>query len=199
MIIVWKEADEMTNMRKDLMVWSDSLLEFHLPRWEELPNFDLYLDQVITLIESYLNNLFDEKKDSILTSAMVNNYVKLKLIPKAEKKRYSRVHIAYLIAITILKQVLTISEVKEGIEYQSNISGLKEAFNLFCEEQEAAIQAVAHHLRNGEGTLMLEGITLQNTAIKMATMSFAGKLVAEKMVHLQNSYNQNYMVEKETK
>jgi len=187
----------MTNMRKDLVLWSDSLMEFHLPRWEELPNFDLYLDQVITLIDSYLSKLFDEHKDSILTSAMVNNYVKLKLIPKAEKKRYSRVHIAYLIAITLLKQVLTISEVKEGIEYQANISGLKRAFNLFCEEQESAIQAVAHHLRNGEGTLMLEGITLQNTAIKMATMSFAGKLVAEKMVHLQNSYNDQMQVIKE--
>lgn len=180
----------MIAMRRDLIQWSNALMEFHLPRWEELPNFDLYLDQVITLIEGYLGNLFDEGKDSILTSAMVNNYVKLKLIPKAEKKRYNRVHIAYLIAITMLKQVLTISEVKEGIEYQASISGLKRAFNLFCEEQEASIQAVAHHLKDGEGTLMLEGITMQNTAIKMATMSFAGKLVAEKMVYLQKSYQQ---------
>lgn len=161
---------------------------FSSPRWEELPNFDLYLDQVITLIEGYLQNLFDEEKDTILTSAMINNYVKLKLIPKAEKKRYNRIHIAYLIAITILKQVLTISEVKEGIEYQAGINGLKEAFNLFCEEQEAAIKAVANHLKNQDSTFLLEGITVQNTAIKMATMSFAGKLVAEKILHLQNSY-----------
>ena len=56
---------------------------------EELPNFDLYLDQVITLIEGYLQNLFDEENDTILTAAMINNYVKLKLIPKAEKKRYN--------------------------------------------------------------------------------------------------------------
>ena len=163
-------------------------MEFRLPRWEELPSFDLYLDQVITLIEGYVHGLFEEEEGNIITSAMINNYVKLKLIPKAEKKRYHKVHLAYLIAITLLKQVLTIIEVKEGIEYQSNISGLKEAYNLFCDEQEAAIQAVAHHLKNGEGTLMLEGITLKNTAIKMATMSFAGKLVAEKMVHLQNQH-----------
>lgn len=176
----------MATIRKDLVLWSDSLLEFHLPLWEELPSFDLYLDQVITLIEGYISVLFMEG-ESVLTSAMVNNYVKLKLIPKAEKKRYNRVHIAYLIAITVLKQVLTISEVKAGIEYQAQISGLKQAFNLFCEEQEAAIQAVAHHLKQGEGTLVLDGITMQNTAIKMATMSFAGKLVAEKIVYLQNT------------
>ncbi|MEG0360791.1 MAG: DUF1836 domain-containing protein [Longicatena sp.] len=178
----------MTAIEKELATWSDSLLAFHLPRWEELPSFDLYMDQVITLLEGYLSIFFKSEQDSILTSAMINNYVKLKLIPKAEKKRYSRVHLAYLIAITMLKQVLTITEVKEGIEYQSNISGLKEAFNLFCEEQEVALRAVAHHLKNGKGTLMLEGITLQNTAIKMATMSFAGKLVAEKMVHLQKKF-----------
>ena len=104
-----KEGTHMSNLRKDLILWSDTLQDFHLPRWEELPNFDLYLDQVITLIEGYLQHLFDEENDTILTSAMINNYVKLKLIPKAEKKRYNRVHIAYLIAITILKQVLTIS------------------------------------------------------------------------------------------
>lgn len=172
-------------MRKDLEQWSNSLLCYHLPRWEELPDFDLYIDQVITLIGGYLHPLFDTEKESILTSAMINNYVKLKLIPKAEKKRYSRMHIAYLIAITILKQVLTISEVKEGIEYQANISGLKEAYNLFDQELETAVHMVAQHIHKAESVLTLEGITLQNTAIKMAAISFAGKLVAEKMVSLQ--------------
>ena len=72
--------------------------------------------------------------------------------------------------------------------HSSSINGLKEAFNLFCEEQEAAIKAVADHLKNQDSTFLLEGITVQNTAIKMAAMSFAGKLVAEKILHLQNSY-----------
>lgn len=174
----------MSNLKKELIVWSDSLLTFHLPRWEELPNFDLYMDQVITLIEGYLD-ILSTKKDSVLTSAMINNYVKLKLAPKAEKKRYNRMHLAYLIAITILKQVLTISEVKEGIEYQANINGLKDAYNLFCEELEISLYAVANQLKNGESVLALDGITLRNTAVKMATVSFACKLVAEKIVYLQ--------------
>ena len=59
----------MTQLKKDLMSWSDSLMEFHLPRWEELPNFDLYMDQVITLIEGYLYILSDGK-ENVLTSAM---------------------------------------------------------------------------------------------------------------------------------
>lgn len=178
----------MTQLKKNLIIWSDSLLAFHLPRWEELPNFDLYMDQVITLIEGYLYILSDGK-ESVLTSAMINNYVKLKLIPKAEKKRYNRQHMAYLIAITILKQVLTITEVKEGIEYQANISGLKEAYNQFCDELEISLQAVANQLKNGESTLELNGITLRNTAVKMASVSFSCKLVAEKIVYLQKEEN----------
>ena len=51
----------MTQLKKDLMSWSDSLMEFHLPRWEELPNFDLYMDQVITLIEGYTFYLMAKK------------------------------------------------------------------------------------------------------------------------------------------
>ena len=155
----------------------------------QLPAFDLYMDQVITLLETYLRPLLgDVREETILTSAMINNYVKLKLIPKAEKKRYSRMHLAYLIAITVLKQVLTISEVKRGIEYQANLSGLKEAYNLFCEELELALMAVAKHIQEGKGSLRLEGITLQNTAMKMAAMSLAGKLVARKILLLQDDY-----------
>lgn len=179
----------MSSMHEDLEQWSEGLLNFHLPQWEELPCFDLYIDQVITLIQGYLEPLFDVEKETILTSAMINNYAKLKLIPKAEKKRYSRMHIAYLISITILKQVLTITEVKEGIEYQAHVSGLKEAYNLFCVEIEASIKTVAKHIPKEEGVWQLEGVTMQNKAIKMATISFAGKLVAQKMVHLQNFYH----------
>jgi len=178
-----------TRLKEDLIIWSDSLTKFHLPRWEELPNFDLYMDQVITLIEGYLYILSDGK-ENVLTSAMINNYVKLKLIPKAEKKRYNKIHMAYLIAITVLKQVLTITKVKEGIEYQADISGLKEAYNMFCEELEISLKTVAHQLKNGEGNFPLGSIELRNTAMKLVTISFSSKLVAEKMVRLQNSYKE---------
>ena len=52
--------------------WSKQLLSFHLPRWEELPDIDLYMDQVITLIEKYVTVL-PKGGDKIITPAMVNN------------------------------------------------------------------------------------------------------------------------------
>ena len=94
----------------ELKRFAQNLLSYHLPRWEELPDFDIYMDQIIALIERYLN-ILDDGKERIITNSMINNYVKLKLIPKPNKKKYNKEHIAYLIAITLLKQILTISEV----------------------------------------------------------------------------------------
>ena len=72
----------------------EDLQRYHLPRWEELPDIELYMDQVITLIERYLAPLLeeaDEENNKIITSAMINNYVKLGIMPKPIKKRYERV------------------------------------------------------------------------------------------------------------
>ena len=71
------------------------MIAYRLPRWEDLPTFDIYMDQLITLVKQYLKDLFDEE-DVIITSSMINNYVKMELIPKPVKKRYNREHIAYL-------------------------------------------------------------------------------------------------------
>ena len=78
---------------EQLKIFAQHLSEYRLPRWEELPDFDIYMDQVITLIERYLN-ILDDGKQQLITSAMVNNYVKLKLIPKPNKKKYNKEHIA---------------------------------------------------------------------------------------------------------
>ena len=91
--------------------------KFHIPRWNELPNIDLYLDQVVNLINStlspyiFLNN--DTKKENIqvLTKTMINNYAKAKLFPSPHKKKYSKSHIILLILIYHIKTVLTINDI----------------------------------------------------------------------------------------
>lgn len=89
---------------EEMKAFCHQMMDYRLPRWSELPGFDIYMDQLITLVRQYLAPLFDEE-DAIITSSMINNYVKAGLIPKPEKKRYHAQHIASLIAITLLKQV----------------------------------------------------------------------------------------------
>lgn len=166
--------------------WAEKLLEYRLPRWEDLPDIDLYMDQVITIIEKYVT-VFPNDGTKIITPAMVNNYVKLGMMPKPEKKRYNRTHLAYLIAITILKQVLTITEVKDGILLQSNINGTKDAYNLFCTEQELALKNIAHKALLEPVADDNDTITKENLAVKMATTAFACKILTEKILELRQS------------
>ena len=53
--------------------------EFHIPRWEEIPDIDLYLDQTVTILEKYLESYVDED-EKIITKTMINNYVKQQLL-----------------------------------------------------------------------------------------------------------------------
>ena len=79
-----------------LCYWREFMQSFHLPTWEELPDLELYMDQVVSLVIRYVNlQPHSALKDSILTASAVNNYVRLKLIPPPVKKRYSRIHLAY--------------------------------------------------------------------------------------------------------
>ncbi|MFR5190450.1 MAG: DUF1836 domain-containing protein, partial [Clostridia bacterium] len=73
------------------------MANFHILRWEELPNIELYVDQVISLLDNTLSNyLSKEKKGHILTKTMINNYVKNKVILPTTNKRYNKEHMAYL-------------------------------------------------------------------------------------------------------
>ena len=62
-----------------LQQWMDEMQSYRLPRWEELPDIELYMDQVITLIERYLSPLVGQYDNKVITPAMINNYVKLNI------------------------------------------------------------------------------------------------------------------------
>ena len=111
------------------------------------------------------------------------------MIPKPVKKRYNRVHIAYLLAITLIKQVLTISQVKDGIDYQIAQLGPKGAFNMFCDEQENALRMIGTQVLEKQTEKVNEYLMSfhrDNVPIRLITLDFASRLVAKKMVTLSN-------------
>ena len=75
--------------------------------WEELPDLALYMDQIIAYMPRQLIH-FNQRED--LTSAMVNNYIKDGLVPRADGKRYGPVHLGYLTAVCALKKVLSVRD-----------------------------------------------------------------------------------------
>lgn len=79
---------------------------------EDIPNIDLYMDQVTTFMEEQLSSTKRHEEDKILTKTMINNYAKNKLLPPPEKKRYSREHLLMLIFIYYFKNILSISDIQ---------------------------------------------------------------------------------------
>lgn len=177
----------------------DGMKNYHLPRWEELPEIDLYMDQVLSFIEKYA--LFPISEDGQgITKSMINNYVKLGLMPKPIKKKYSKRHVAYLIAITTLKQVLTISEVKQACIQQIRRTGEREAYNLFCKEQERSIQYMIEKIFQKD--LSSENETHEfhpdDAVVRLATTAFAAKILAQKMIQFEElTWKENQMQEVE--
>lgn len=137
----------------------ETLLEYKLPTWEELPYIELYMDQVISILGNYLEIYYETiGSQKFITPSMINNYVKLKIIPSPVKKRYSRVHLAYLIIICTLKQTLDmatiqkiiplgITEEETGLIYNSFIKNQRKAFAYVTEN----VKLVANPILKNEG------------------------------------------------
>ena len=108
---------------------------FHCPRWEELPDLGLYMDQVLIVAEGALRPLFPNDP-VVLTPTMVNNYVKQQVLIPSEKKKYRREHLATLITITILKRVLSVAEIKFVLERLAQTADVAAGYDLFCTQLE---------------------------------------------------------------
>lgn len=107
-----------------------SIAEFHLPRFEEIPNVGLYLEQTTKYIAEYLAPL----QDGVITGSMISNYVKKGLVANPVKKQYNREQIAYLIFIAVAKSVLSMEDIRMLIHLQINTYTPQRAYDYFCEE-----------------------------------------------------------------
>ena len=110
----------------------ESIRVFSLPRYEEIPNVGLYLEQTSKYISEYTAQLGDFS----LTGSMISNYVKKGLVANPVKKQYSREQIAYLIFIAVSKSVLSMEDIRLMICLQKESYGPQKAYDYFCQELE---------------------------------------------------------------
>jgi hypothetical protein len=145
--------------------------------WEQLPDFALYMDQVLSYMDRQVIR-FDE--EDVLTAAMVNNYAKSGLIPRAEGKKYSRDHLAYLTAICVLKHVMSAKDmdflIQEELRGDRSIEG---GYKDFCASLDNALNITA-----GEMEERGENHSLADNAIHFALMSYAAGVASSRYVSL---------------
>lgn len=121
---------------------AETIRNFRMPRYSELPNMGLYIDQVLAYMDEVFRQMELSKSEKLLTSSMVNNYVKKGVLPVTIKKRYYREHIAYLVIVCIAKQVFTIDEISRMIKIQKSAYDIETAYNYICTELEIILKAV---------------------------------------------------------
>lgn len=104
---------------------------FTLPRYEELPDFPIFIEQVIMIVENRLSAFFfgDEK---IITKSMINNYVKSGLVRSPVKKKYERDQLAYIIVICLLKKSFNLDEIGLIINTVVNNISIDVSYDYFC-------------------------------------------------------------------
>lgn len=136
---------------------------------EDIPNIDLYMDQVTTFMDEKMRHATRlPNDDKILTKTMINNYAKNKLLPPPEKKKYSKEHMIMLIFIYYFKGILSIGDIQKlfhpltekyfGNEDGMNLSDLyDEVFKLESEQVEQLKRDVTHAFNRAEKTFTKEG------------------------------------------
>jgi DNA-binding transcriptional MerR regulator len=100
-------------------------------RPEDIPNIDLYMDQVTTFMNEQLAASKRYEDDKLLTKTMINNYAKNNLLPPPEKKKYSKEHVLTLIFIYYFKNILSISDIQSILNpITEKYFGNKDGFNM---------------------------------------------------------------------
>ena len=155
-----------------LIRWEHYLNNYKLPAWKELPNIGLYMDQVIALLGQYLDFIpVEDQKNKPVTPTTINNYVRLKVMPAPEKRKYYRIHIAYLIMIFTLKQGTSINGLQQLLPstteeeeirtfYTNYIERVQMVGNFFTAQTRDAVKGVLNPQETDEGTV--ENVIIQS-------------------------------------
>ena len=99
---------------KDLLAHLDTLDHIHV---EDIPQIDLYMDQVTTFMEKHLGDLKRYPEDKVLTKTMINNYAKNNLLPSPVKKKYNQEHILLLVFIYYFKNLMNFTDIETILSY----------------------------------------------------------------------------------
>lgn len=122
----------MTIDTKDILnsiLQSISRIDYVKP--EEIPNIELYMDQVTTFMENQLGSTRRYKEDKILTKTMINNYAKNNLLPPPVKKKYSKEHVLVMIFIYYFKNILSIKDIESLLKpLTDKYFGKNDGFNI---------------------------------------------------------------------
>ena len=128
---------------EELAELKQQLTEQRPDGWDRLPDIPLYMDQVVSYLSRQMISIGD---GDALTSAMINNYIKDGLVERANGKKYGQEHLAYLTAISALKQVMSVREMKVLTTVGQEMRSIDRQYEYFCNYLDQAMGDAAAHI-----------------------------------------------------
>ena len=173
--------------------WEQYLDRYRLPAWDDIPDIGLYMEQVVLVLQRWLDYLPPElKEEQFITAATINNYVRNKVMPMPVKKRYYRAHLAYLVMICSLKQGLSISLIQRLIPNNLPEDELHALYDTYVERHRAAIQYFGQQVRLAAAPILkhdassaLSGERTEDMIAASAVIGGFSRLLAEKLLLLE--------------
>ncbi len=176
---------------QSLSQWAEGASSFSFPDWERLPEIYLYMDQVLSYMDKQLELFERNPEDPLLTSSMVNNYVKAGVLPRPEQKKYSREHLTLLTLICLLKSVLSIPDIAFLTQSHLKESSEKDLYKTFCSAQSRALQDVCQRVleQQGKGESALTQLAMELSIEASARRTAAERILTE--ITLQKKQTDN--------
>ncbi len=179
----------MDSINKSLENWLNDLNNFSFKSFEQLPDLELYMDQVVTFLEKQLYIFQTSTLDKQITPSMINNYVKGEVLPAPKSKKYSKEHLALIEEICTLKQVLSIAEVKQILDKSYDNDDKNESFNRFNQlNSEKTSQVVLEAFKLLNETEENDYSKLNDIALEFAVTANSYINIAKRILYLSRTY-----------
>ena len=175
-----------TSQREKLALWEHLAERDTLPAWDAIPNFGVYMDQVVTLLEQYLSFL-PEGGERIVSSSAINNYVRLKIMPAPIKRKYFRVHLAYLLMILPMKQSISIADIPRILPVDPNEDNVRATYESYATQFRKTALFFNIQVAEVLGTMAddPDRAGLSRLALESVLISSFSRILAEQLIPLQ--------------
>ncbi len=178
------KTNRINSIKQELSDFLHTLSSFTTESWSQFPGIDLYMDQVVTYLERLLKLFDTDASGKVITSSMVNNYVKEGYLKRPVNKKYDRVHLVTLYIMSMLKPILPIPLIAGSLSNLTDEQKYQNFFEELSKLQDEAFTNISDKLSATLDQLSDEDYetTLRLFALQLTSEANARKIVAEKIL-----------------
>lgn len=183
-------TDNFDSIKQELSAFTKILGSYKTETWSNFPSIDLYMDQVITYLERLLDIYNDENdKSKIITSSMVNNYVKEGYLKRPTNKKYDKVHLVTLYIMSMLKPILPIPLIAKSLGNIEDEQKYQTFFENLTRLQDQAFNDVSNKLSSALSHINEDDYesALSLFALQLTSEANAHRIAAEKILDILNN------------